>query len=361
MNHFFKQLFKVAIFSSVGMLSILFTLSIGIFVIAMIITGISADGAPEGSKVENREFVYGDKSSDNELLVLNVKGVILGDRDTQADWLTGIDTGVTYGYEVKEELAAAAEDDNIKGVLLYVNSPGGTIFGSEAIADGVAEYKAKTGKPVITFVSGMAASGGYWASTTSDQIVADTGTTIGSIGVIFGPFQYYDKVISQDGGAFIGGVVTQNGIENTYITAGRSKDIGNPYRRLTDEEVTTLQKMVNQSYGDFVARISSARGIEPSEIVTNIGALVYSEHQAKELKLIDEIMNKEEAYAALADKAGVKDEYKITRVQEEPSFISAVLSASLKTGQPAASNLASCHLSTLILAYHGDVQSICQQ
>ena len=89
-------------------------------------------------------------------------------------------------FELMEDnIWQAAKEDSIKGVVLMVNSPGGTIFGSNAILDGVKEYKNETGKPVIAFVTGMAASGGYWASLGADEIIADSGSTIGSIGVIF--------------------------------------------------------------------------------------------------------------------------------------------------------------------------------
>lgn len=360
MANFFTQLFKVAIFSSVAVVSVLVTLFIGLLFTGMAIAGLSGSGSSEGAQLTDREFVAGDKSSKNELLVINVTGVIMGDRETQDSWLTGLDTGVTYGYEVKEELIKAAEEDDIKGVLLYINSPGGTIFGSEAIADGVTEYKQITGKPVIAFVSGMAASGGYWSALAADEIYADTGSTIGSIGVIFGPFKYYDSVISEDGGAFVGGVVTENGIQNTYITAGRSKDLGNPYRKLSPEEITSLQSMVNQSYSDFVGRVAAARKIEPATIINSIGALVYSEHQAVDLKLIDGILNKQEAYTRLAEKAGVKDNYKVSKLVPEPNFFNTLLSASSVAKSPSVA-VQPCKMSTLVLAYHGDIQTVCQQ
>ncbi|PIY79413.1 MAG: S49 family peptidase, partial [Candidatus Pacebacteria bacterium CG_4_10_14_0_8_um_filter_43_12] len=248
MKRFFVQLFKVAIFSSVGVTSALFTLLVGIIVVTLIATGFSAGEDSAAVSVSDREYVVGKERSTQELLVIPISGVIMGEAEPVEDWLAGISTGVTYGYQVKEELAKAAEEPNIKGILLQINSPGGTIYGSNAILDGVTEYKQKTGKPVVAYVNGLAASGAYWSAIGADKIVADTGTTIGSIGVIFGPFKYYDSVVSEDGGLLAGGVVTQKGIQTTYITAGKSKDLGNPYRQLTQEELGTLQNMVNQAY-----------------------------------------------------------------------------------------------------------------
>jgi protease-4 len=269
--------------------------------------------------------VAGNKNSNNELLTISISGVIMGEPEPADDWLTGLSSGITYGYQVKEQLAKAADDPKIKGIFLYINSPGGTIFGSNAILEGVSEYKKKTGRPVIAFVSGMAASGGYWSSLASDQIIADTGTTIGSIGVIFGPFKYYDSVVSEDGGILTGGVVTEKGIHTTYITGGRSKDIGNPYRQLKAEEVATLQNMVNQSYDQFVGKVAQYRGIAPDVIKNQIGALIYSEQQAQTLQLIDGVGSKESTYLLLAQKANLGDDYKVTRVEQAPTFLGTVL------------------------------------
>ncbi|MDQ5951370.1 MAG: family peptidase [Patescibacteria group bacterium] len=359
MKQFFVQLFKVAIFSSVGVTAALFTLLIGMVVLIGVVSLAAGDGHQDSSiEVAAREFVTGDKSSDNELLIIPISGVIMGEPEPAGDWLTGISSGITYGYEVKEQLAKASQDESIKGIFLYINSPGGTIFGSNAILEGVADYKAQTGKPVVAFVSGMAASGGYWASLAADEIIADTGSTIGSIGVIFGPFKYYDSVLSEDGGILTGGVVTEYGIQTTYITGGKYKDLGNPYRQLSPEEITTLQNMVNVSYEQFVSKVAEHRSIDPEIIKNQIGALVYSEQQAKELQLIDGVGSKEFSYTVLAQKANLGDDYQVTRLQQEPTFLGSLVGAVLPNKTPTASGV--CPLASVISAYHGDIQAVCQ-
>lgn len=360
MKRFLIQIVKVAVFSSVGVTAAFVTGLVGILVLSAALVAIADVGdVDEGIDITAREYVDGDPDSDNELLVIPVNGVIMGEPEPADDWLTGISSGITYGYEVKEELFKAAEDEDVKGIFLQINSPGGTIFGSNAILDGVTEYKNKTGKPVIAFVSGMAASGGYWAALGADQIIADSGSTIGSIGVIFGPFKYYDTVVSEDGGLLTGGVVTENGIQTTFISAGRSKDIGNPYRQLTPEEVSTLQNMVNQSYEEFVGKVSQHRGIAAETVRGQIGALIYSEQQAQQLKLIDAAGSKQLAYSVLAQRAGLGDDFKITRLQQEPSFFGSLMGAVTSDTQPQARQ-ASCNLYSMILAFHGDLNSLCQ-
>lgn len=359
MQRFFIQLFKVAVFSSVGVTASLFTLFIGLIVLTVAVGAITAGDTVDTSvEISGREFVAGEKSSSNELLSIPVSGVILGEPEPVDDWLTGISSGITYGYQVKEQLQKAANDDSIKGIFLYVNSPGGTIFGSNAILEGVAEYKRKTGKPVVAFVSGMAASGGYWASLAADTIIADTGTTIGSIGVIFGPFKYYDQVVSEDGGILLGGVVTENGIQTTYITGGKYKDLGNPYRQLTQEELDTMQNMVNVSYAQFVTKVSEHRGIAEDVITNQVGALIYSEQQAQQLDLIDAVGSKELAYTVLAQRANLGSDFKVTRLQQEPTFLGTLLGVVTQHQTPTVTSV--CPVTSMIMAYHGDVQTICQ-
>jgi len=303
-------------------------------------------------------FVFGNRKSDNRLLSIPIAGVILGEKEV-VDPLSFLDVGIVYGYEVKKTLYEAADDDTISGVILEVNSPGGTIFGSRAIADGVTYYKEKTGKPVIAIISGLGASGGYYAISSTDQIVADYGSTIGSIGVLMGPFKYYNDVVSEDGGILLGGVVTQNGIETTYFTGGTSKDLGNPYRQLTQREREILQEQINNEYGLFVEYVSKHRNISESDLRNQIGALIYDNTLATEFKLIDATINKESAYADLAKRAGLGlDDYVVIREQTQPTFLEALLQA--RTPKVEKTSVL-CPLSSTILAYHGSVTELCNK
>jgi len=315
--------------------------------------------------LSDKEFVFGSEKSANTLLAIDINGLILGEREITDPWLSGFDVGITYGYEIKDMLIEAADDPSIKGVLLVTNSPGGTIFGSQAILDGVEFYQNKTGNPVLAFVSGVAASGSYWAILPSDEIIADKGTMVGSIGIIYGPFKYYDTVTAEDGGLFSGGVITERGIQTTYITAGRSKDLGNPYRQLTAEETTSLQRTVNESYAEFVALVSKHRAIPAERVAGTIGALVYGEHSARRENLIDAIGSREQSFLRLAQKAGVENSFKIMRVKKEYGFWESVFAGQLlplqqNAAQTSPSTRQVCTLSSTILAFHGDPQSLCQ-
>lgn len=315
---------------------------------------IAAGSAETTSQNSDYRHVYG--SGGHKLLSIKVDGLIVGS-ETEAGG--GIfSAGYVSGYDVKKKLIQAAEDKDIHGVVLEVNSPGGTIYGSRAIADGVAFYREKTDNPVYSHIQGSGASGGYWIAASADKVTADFGSDVGSIGVIMGPFQYYNKVMAEDGGLLSGGIVTQNGIENTYITAGTSKDVGNPYRKLTEAEVTSLQKSINNEYDNFVRYVSEQRNIPEETIRTKIGAMIYDNKTALELKLIDQSASREDVYHELAEKVGIEDDFQVVREYSMPGFLRA-LAGAITNNQPKQAAFDACSLTRTKLAYHGNVASLC--
>lgn len=350
---------KVFVLSSVAAFGVSMTFIIMLVFLIAGLAGIAAAGAATEAELAGHTVEYGPKDATKSFLAIPITGVIMGDSATADPLAELFASGVTYGYDIKKLLRETADKNDVAGVILMIDSPGGTIFGSQAIADGVAYYRQHTDKPVYAYVGGMAASGAYWAAVSADHIVADHGTVTGSIGVIFGPFKYYDKVMSEDAGAFVGGVVTQGGIETTYITAGKSKDVGNPYRKLTEFELTRLQESVNDSYAQFVEQVSSHRGIAKETITEDLGALIYGEQQAVKYKLIDAVGSKEEAFAALAQKAGVKEgEYKVVRANAAKDFWSEVFGAIITGKTPRAASQV-CSLHSQVMAFHGDIMTLC--
>lgn len=326
-------------------------------VLAAIGAAIGSSGGDSDPDDIDTEFVAGDRDSDNEFLVIDIHGVILGE-DPGGGGLFNFVSDVTYGYSVKETLRKAALDDDIKGIILDMNTPGGTIFGSHAISDGIKDYQQKTGKPVLAFVSGISASGGMWSMAPADRILADHGTLIGSIGVIMGPFTYYNGVVATDGGILGGGVTTTNGITQEYITAGRSKDVGNPYRPLTAEERATFQESINLTYGEFVKHVSENRDIPEATIRDTLGAMIFGNEKAQQLKLIDGTSSRQEAYAAIAGLAKIAgNDYRIVR--EDDSL--GALGSLFAEGDTAPAAQPICFPPNTALAYYGDVSVLCPQ
>ena len=308
------------------------------------------------------EYVYqtGDETSKDTLLMIPIHGVILTEQGG-ADFSTFFDSQLTYGYSIKDELVKAADDDHIKGIFLHIDSPGGTVAGAKAIADGVEAYRQKTGRPVYAYIGGTAASGGYWAAVAADKVYADTGSSVGSIGVIFGPFKYYDTVTAEDGGIVSGGVVTEKGIQTTYITAGRSKDIGNPYRQLSQQEIASLQQSVDDVYGAFVKQVALHRDLSETDVTQNLGAMIYSEKQAIDRKMIDGVANRDEVQQLLATQAGLEEgSYQLVSPAGSGNLIDSLLGVTQRWLPRPVTVSSGCAFSRVVMAYHGDVASLCQ-
>lgn len=273
-------------------------------------TRLSTDGEYEYIVVE------GDSSLETSFLKIPVSGVILTEAAGDLGFFEFLgEGGVTYGYDVAKQLERASLDDSIAGIILEINSPGGTIGGARAIADGVEDYKEYTGKPVVAHIIDTGASGGYWAAISADRVIANYGSTVGSIGVIMGPFVQYNDVVAE--GGLFGGVETENGIDYRYFSAGRYKDTGNPYRDMTPEEERHWQTSLDNEYEQFVSYVSTRRNISPDTIRNQITALPYETTRALQLNMIDAIGDKDYAMDYLADLADV-DQGDYNVIVEQP-------------------------------------------
>lgn len=279
-----------------------------------------------------------------QIVVIDISGAIVNEGSSGLFALA-----TTNGFTVKEVLQAAAEDPNVGAVVLEMSTPGGTIPASIAISQGVESVKA-AGKPVVTHVHDLMASGGMWAAAKSDAIVANAGSLVGSIGVISGPYVRYRDVTAVDNGLLGQGVETTGGVEQTYITAGRGKDLGNPFRDLTPEELAFTQQRVDGYYIQFVEQVSQGRGIT-AEQVREMGAFVYPADEAKEIGLVNEIGSLELAWEKAAEIAGLQS-YTVVRGGENGG-------GGLFSVEHKATPGSLCATTAMIHAYHGDLLAAC--
>ncbi|ATS18228.1 endopeptidase IV [Parathermosynechococcus lividus PCC 6715] len=311
------------------------------------------------------QHVSGKETSRNRILTIDIVGPILGSPQTEEDTLFSSIVGVTYGYQVQQQLEAAAEDESVKAILLNIATPGGTIFGSQAIADGINAYRKATQRPVYAFVEGISASGGVWAMVAADKIYADHGSLIGSIGIIGPSVLFYDRPTSLDSGLFQGGV-TANAIEERTLSAGRGKDFGNPFRRLTPAEIQVFQAGLEQEYSTFVSHVAKARGIDPSVIRNQMGAMVFSNAQAQQYRLIDGTLSRPQVITALARAAQIDDNYAVVRLRRDRTpLINQLFGVHLPRPSQQEQHLWQqqqlCALSQQrALAYYGQLASLCR-
>jgi protease IV len=203
-----------------------------------------------------------------------------------------------------KQLERAEKDENVKAIVLRVNSPGGTVAASEEIAT----YVKNATKPVVVSVGDVDASGAYMVSSQADRIVANPGSAVGSIGVIMevpNASKLLDKI----------------GLSFKVLTAGKYKDAGSPYRELTPQETAMLQGQIDQVYGQFIDIVASGRKLPRSEVASLATGWAWNGNEAKKLHLVDQIGTYKDAVKAAARLGGITGEYK-TEVYETQPFSS---------------------------------------
>lgn len=196
--------------------------------------------------------------------------------------------------EVKEKLRKAEKDCRIKGVVLRINSPGGSVTASDTIYDEIKRFKEKKHIPVVAQMMDTAASGGYYIALASDRIMAQPTSITGSIGVIVQKFDAHE-------------LLAKIGIMNTPVKSGEHKDIGSPFRPETEEEQKLMQTTIDELYGRFVQIVAENRkGLTREEILALADGRIYTSEQALENKLIDQIGYLNDAIDEVKNMAGLE-------------------------------------------------------
>ncbi|SHN88018.1 signal peptide peptidase A. Serine peptidase. MEROPS family S49 [Geodermatophilus obscurus] len=356
----FRRGFALGLGATLGAGVVLAVVAVGLtMVMVLALVGLTAggDSPPSGPPTET---VWGAANAPARLIAVPVTGVILG---SESDGVTF--GGATYGYDVADTIDAL-ETEDADGLILELNTPGGTIHGSRAIADAVERYQKRTGNQVMAHVQGMSASGGVYAMAGADQVVADHGSLVGSIGVIMGPFQRFRDVTGIPGSLLEPGVTTDGGVTEEYLTRGRGKDFGNPYRDMTEEERAVLGRGLDREYEAFVGWVSQTRGIPPQTIVDELGAFVFDSYTAVDRGLVDRVLGRQEAYRHAAEMNGVDPEG--TRVDRTvaPGLVESLLAAEWPASAAGAGAVAGepgrsvvCTGAPLVLAYHGELSAAC--
>ncbi|WP_294594036.1 signal peptide peptidase SppA [uncultured Bacteroides sp.] len=211
--------------------------------------------------------------------------------------------------KVIKDLRKLQEDEDVKAVVLRVNSPGGSAFGSEQIWYAVSELKKE--KPVIVSMGDYAASGGYYISCNADTIVAEPTTLTGSIG-IFGMFPNAK------------GLTEKIGLNFDVVKTNQYSDFGMLTRPMTDGEKNLVQMYVNQGYDLFLTRCSDGRGISKEELDKIAQGRVWTGSTAKELGLVDELGGLDKAVEIAIAKAGV-DAYTVMNYPAKESFFESLM------------------------------------
>ena len=210
--------------------------------------------------------------------------------------------------KVIKDLRKLREDEAVKAVVLRVNSPGGSAYGSEQIWREVVLLK--EAKPVIVSMGDYAASGGYYISCAADCIVADPTTLTGSIG-IFGMFPNMENLLND-----------KLGLHFETVKTNANADMGNMTRSFNTNEKVAMQKYINQGYKLFVQRCAEGRGMSVEAIEKIAEGRVWTGATAKELGLVDELGGLDKALEIAAQKAGVESYSTISYPDQDDFFTS---------------------------------------
>lgn len=281
---------------------------LGLAVIAVVlIVAVGTTGGVAGTApvVYEEEYVSGEGA--DKVAVIPIQGTIASADSS----LGGIQPTVTP-EGLADALTQAADDTSVRAVVLEVNSPGGGVTASDEMHQNIVDFQENTDKPVVVSMGDTAASGGYYISAPADRIVANETTLTGSLGVVL-PLLNYSEAGEKYG-------VTQN-----YITSGKFKSIGSPWKELTPEEREIFQSYVDQSYDEFVDVISTGRGIPENRVREIADGRIYSGESAKRLDLVDYFGGLDEAAAEARNLAEV-GQTTVVRYVQTPTLTDTLLS-----------------------------------
>ena len=214
---------------------------------------------------------------ENHITILHVEGTIQPDSYGVSD----------YSQEwILEKIEKARLDDNNKGLILFINTPGGTVYETDEVYLELLEYQ-ETGKPYYVAMGSQATSGGYYMAAPADKIYANRNCWTGSIGVTMGTF--YD----------ISGLLDKYGIKTETITSGDNKAMGSSVEPMTKEQKEIFQSLIDEAYEQFVGIVADGRDMPVKEVKKLADGRIYTAQQALNNGLIDEIGTLEDTVSAM--------------------------------------------------------------
>lgn len=225
---------------------------------------------------------------------------------------SGTDDNI-YGYTLSQTLREVAEDDDIKSVVLRVNSPGGSALASDLIWREMENLKAK--KPVIVSMGAYAASGGYYISAPADAIVADRTTLTGSIGV-FGMLPSFGKALKDKVGVTVDGV-----------SSNKNAGMGTGFTPLNSTQHRAIMQSVDRVYTRFTSLVAEGRNLTIERVLEIAEGRVWSGEQAQNIGLVDTCGGLTAALAIAVDKAELGDNFQIVEVEDELTGFMAILNS----------------------------------
>lgn len=213
-----------------------------------------------------------------------------------------------------ESLNKIRKNNSVKAIVVRINSPGGAVGPSQEIFSELLSIKDKL--PVVVSMGAVAASGGYYIACAADTIYANPGTITGSIGVIAQFLSYKD-------------LLEWAKIDVEVIKSGKFKDVGSPFRTMNEEDKRYFQQLIDNVFNQFKTTVSITRGINENDLTTIADGRIFSGEQARDLNLIDELGNLNDAIAYAAKQGGIEGDPELVHYPEKKSLLQELLSSKL--------------------------------
>ncbi|MBI1935718.1 signal peptide peptidase SppA [Candidatus Woesearchaeota archaeon] len=229
---------------------------------------------------------FDEGSLGSNVALISINGAIVGDDDSGYFF-----ESVTSSADAVEMIEKADRNPGIKAIILEINSPGGSAVASEEIVNAVK----KTNKTTVAWIREMGASGAYWVASSADYVVANRMSVTGSIGVVGSYLEFP-------------GLLEEYNVTYRRLVSGKYKDIGSPYKEMTEEENEVFQQALDAMRDYFAGDVAKNRKMSRKDIDKVANGLFYLGAQAKDLGLVDEIGGKEEVTAYIEKKEGIKAE-----------------------------------------------------
>ncbi|MCH8313059.1 MAG: signal peptide peptidase SppA [Nitrospinae bacterium] len=251
------------------------------------------------SSVFGSFFSDGILESDNQIAIVEIRGMITGSRVTV------------------QQLRDFQHNPKVKGIILRIDSPGGGVGPSQEIYNAVTRIREEGRKKIFASLGSVAASGGYYIASAADTIFANPGTLTGSIGVIMAFSNIQD-------------LIEKIGIRPEVIKSGAFKDVGSPVRPISSEERKLLQNLVDDVHQQFVEDVAKGRNLPIQDVQRLADGRVYTGRQAFELKMVDHLGGLQDAIDLLATQAGIEGAPQIVQKEEKMPFLDWLLQSSFK-------------------------------
>jgi protease-4 len=223
---------------------------------------------------------------------------------------------ITDPVEINRKIREYAARDDVKALLIRINSPGGAVGPSQEIYREIIRLKGK--KTVVVSMGSVAASGGYYIASAADKIVANPGTITGSIGVIIEFINLED-------------LFGKIGLRGYVLKSGKFKDLGSPLRKMTQDEEALIQEMLADVHRQFIEDVALGRGMDTEAIERIADGRILSGAQAKSLGLVDSLGNLEDAIELSATLAGIEGEPSVIYPEKEQGLMGALFGESAKS------------------------------